>query len=95
MNRKGNADKRQDDVVEQTPQGPLVKFVCTTASSVIIHPRTGTVILRGVRGEIREAKAGTELYDLLRHADAWQMDGTVDVVRPVSHRVFAPRPSSA
>jgi hypothetical protein len=98
MTRKGKAAPRNtksDDVVAQTNSGPLSRFICNTASSVILHPKTGTVLLRGVRGEVKEARPGTELYELLKHAAGWHLEGSADAVVPVSHRRFVPRPTPA
>ena len=50
-------------------------FVCTSASSTILHPHTGVLILRGRKGERKQAPVGSELYDILRSREDWDQEG--------------------
>lgn len=50
-------------------------FVCTVASSTILHPKTAVIILRGCMGERKQAPVGSELYDILRSREDWDQEG--------------------
>ena len=65
-------------VATPTRPTPTKFFVCKTMSSTLLHPATGSVMLRGVLGERKHAPVGSQLYKMLRASDAWEMEGHPD-----------------
>ena len=57
---------------------PTKFFICKTMSSTLLHPATGSVVLKGVLGERKHAPVGSELYKMLRASDAWELEGHPD-----------------
>ena len=70
------------------PEGPVRKFRCLSASSTILHPDTGVLILKSWRNEIRMAPMGTELYAILKSRVDWEEVGYPrrDVIQSASYK---------